>query len=333
MKVLFDCLVPFALAHGGQQIQIQQTKAALEGIGVEVEYLRWWDDRQTGDLLHYFGRPPAHLTALAHERGLKVVAADLLSAQGSRPAYQRILQKLGTWLLESALPAGLLGSTGRACLTAADACISLTPWEGQLLETMYGVPRERIHVVPNGVEEEFLNSTPKNRGKWLVCTATITERKRVLELAEAAADARVPVWIIGRPYSEANPYVRRFNEFAKSASEYVRYEGAVRDRATMAKVYREARGFALLSAVESLSLSALEAAACGCPLLLSDLPWARSAFGESASYCKVPGGLASTSKSLKRFYERAPHLPTASKPLSWREVAQHLKQLYTSLLS
>ena len=40
--------------------------------------------------------------------------------------------------------------------------------------------------------------------------------------------------------------------------------------------YREARGFVLLSAMESLSLSALEAAACECPLFLSDLPWARS---------------------------------------------------------
>ena len=34
--------------------------------------------------------------------------------------------------------------------------------------------------------------------------------------------------------------------------------------------------------MESLSLSALEAAACGCPVLLSDLPWARTVFGQSA---------------------------------------------------
>ena len=37
MKVLLDSNVPFALAHGGAQIQIEQTKKGLEGVGVEVE--------------------------------------------------------------------------------------------------------------------------------------------------------------------------------------------------------------------------------------------------------------------------------------------------------
>lgn len=46
MKVLFDHSFPFALAHGGFQIQIEQTKAALESLGVSVDYLRWWDDSQ-----------------------------------------------------------------------------------------------------------------------------------------------------------------------------------------------------------------------------------------------------------------------------------------------
>ena len=40
MKVLFDCHLPFMLAHGGMQIQIEQTRAALERLGVEVEPLR-----------------------------------------------------------------------------------------------------------------------------------------------------------------------------------------------------------------------------------------------------------------------------------------------------
>ena len=46
MKVLFDHPNPFLLAHGGFQTQIVQTKVALERIGVEVDWLRWWDDEQ-----------------------------------------------------------------------------------------------------------------------------------------------------------------------------------------------------------------------------------------------------------------------------------------------
>ena len=65
MKILFDVSTPFMLAHGGAQIQIEQTRAALESIGGPVENLRWWDDAQTGDILHYMGRPPAGLS-IAH---------------------------------------------------------------------------------------------------------------------------------------------------------------------------------------------------------------------------------------------------------------------------
>ena len=64
MKILFNHNFPFALAHGGMQTQIEQTQAALQSVGLEVEPLRWWDDLQRGDLIHYFGmkakRPSRH---------------------------------------------------------------------------------------------------------------------------------------------------------------------------------------------------------------------------------------------------------------------------------
>src|SRR6185369_10461274 len=114
--------------------------------------------------------------------------------------------------------------------------------------------------------------------------------------------ARIPVWIIGRAYSESDPYARRFFDLAKQNPEIIRYEGAIADRQRLAGIYREARGFVLLSAMESLSLSALEAAACGCPLLLSDLPWARSTFGKDASYCPI-ASTETTAEALEGFYE------------------------------
>ena len=88
MKILVYCTLPFALAHGGQAIQIQQTMAALAGIGVEVEPQRWWDETQTGDLILYFGRMPAHHILFAHQKGIKVVISDLLTAQGSQTLGQ-----------------------------------------------------------------------------------------------------------------------------------------------------------------------------------------------------------------------------------------------------
>ena len=201
------------------------------------------------------------------------------------------------------------------------------------MQYVFGAPGERVHVVPNGVEAEFFQASKRERGPWLVCTATITPRKRVVELAEAAVQARTPIWIIGKPYAESDPYHGRFMKIANANRDLVRFEGPVNDRARLAEIYREARGFVLLSTMESLSLSALEAAACECPLLLSDLPWARVTFADAASYCPITRDAASTAKSLREFYDAAPTLHPPPKPKTWIEVAQQLKGIYGELVA
>jgi glycosyltransferase involved in cell wall biosynthesis len=331
MKVLFDHSQPFALAHGGFQTQIEQTKVALEKIGIEVEHLRWWDDSQRGDIIHYFGRPTAEYIRLAHGKGMKVVLADLLSELGSRSFALRKLQKGLMTAAETVLPPAFTARLAWKSFREADACVAAA-WEAQLMKEMFGAPADRLHVVPNGVEMEFLESKPSTRGPWLVCTATITGRKRVVELAEAAIRAQTPVWIVGKPYSESDGYAARFQKIAERNAALVRYEGPVKDRSALARIYREARGFVLLSTMESLSMSALEAAACECPLLLSDLPWAQMTFGAHASYCPVPASADRTGSVLRRFYDESPKLPIPPKPLTWVEVAGVLKSVYEGVL-
>jgi glycosyltransferase involved in cell wall biosynthesis len=333
MKVLFYHLVPFALAHESLQMQISRTLEALKALGVEVEFLRWWDGQQRGEVLHFFGRLSMDHLEQAHGKGMKVIQAELLTEQGSRSPVQLKLQGILRRAMALTLPrrrVELLFHWDSYRL--ADACVALTEWEARLMRTLYGAPPEKTHVVPNGVEGVFLNSQPARRGPWLVCTATITERKRVLELAEAAVRARTPLWTIGKPDAESDPYARRFVALAKAHPGILRYEGPITDRARLAQVYREARGFVLLSALESLSLSALEAAACECPVLLSQLPWATSVFRGSACYCPVALSPARTAGFLRQFYDSAPVLKPPPRPLSWLEVGQQLKRLYEALL-
>jgi glycosyltransferase involved in cell wall biosynthesis len=333
MKVMFDHSTPFYLTHGGFQVQIEQTKAGLEAIGVEVEYARWWDSKQKADVLHYFGRPPLGYAPSLIRSGFKLVLAELLTGMSSRSPAQRWSQRAIKLVAEKCLPSVLTMRLSWDCFRQAHACIALTPWEAQLLHEMFQAPRERLHCVPNGVEAAFLESVPApSRGPWLVCTATITDRKRPLELAQLAVAAERPVWIVGRPYADADPYAQQFLAFVKQHPKLVRYEGGISDRVQLAKVYREARGFVLLSTMESLSLSALEAAACECPLLLSDLPWARCTFGDDASYCPVkntPDAVA----ALQSFYDRAPQLRPPPRPKSWVEVARMFEKIYRSILT
>lgn len=332
MKILIDHQLPFLLAHGGLQIQIERTKKSLEATGTQVEYLRWWDDTQKGDIIHFFGRAnPSHIE-FAHSKGMRYVMSELLTGQGSRTLKQLRFQGAFERILRRFVPAPFLASFRWDAYQKADACIVLTKWEAEVTRLLFSPPAHRLHVVPNGVEQEFFTD-PGNlvqRGDELVCTATITERKRVLELAEAAVAARLPVRVLGNPYGKDDPYYRRFLALTEQHPDVVRYAGAVSDRSELARIYQSARGFVLLSTMESLSLSALEAAASGCPLLLSDLPWARCTFGRSATYCPI-GDASSTATVLRRFYDEAPTLPLPDPPCHWEDVANQLVRIYQEM--
>jgi glycosyltransferase involved in cell wall biosynthesis len=332
VKILFDHQLPFLLAHGGLQIQIERTKQALEAAGLEVEYLRWWDDTQKGDIIHFFGRAnPSHID-FAHAKGMKYVMSELLTGQGSRTRAQLHVQSLVEKALRTVVPETFLVNFRWDAYHKADACVFLTAWEAEVGYLLFSPPAHRVHVVPNGVEPEFFlsaDAAPK-RGDELVCTATITERKRVLELAEAAVAARTPVRILGGPYGNDDPYYRRFLSLAERHPDFIRYAGAVSNREELARIYQSARGFVLLSTMESLSLSALEAAASGCALLLSDLPWARCTFGDTATYCPI-GSTEITGQKLRDFYARADSMPKPALPCQWGNVADQLVNVYKFL--
>ena len=331
MKVILDHPNPFLLSHGGFQVQIEQTYGALQAANVEAEYLRWWDDKQAADIIHYFGRPTYAYVDEAQKKGIRVVMAQLLTGLGSRSPRVLPFQRAAITLARKLLPDMVTRPFSWDIFQKVDAAIALTDWEAHLMTYMFGARKENVHVVPNGVEEVFFRSTPTQRNQWLVCTATITERKRVLELAEAAVAAKTPVWIIGKPYAESEAYAQRFFALARQHPKMIRYEGAIADRAQLARIYREARGFVLLSTMESLSLSALEAATCECPLLLSDLPWARTTFNDAASYCPIISP-TQTANYLRRFYDSAPQLKLPPKPPTWLEIGEQFKNIYQSII-
>jgi glycosyltransferase involved in cell wall biosynthesis len=235
-------------------------------------------------------------------------------------------------MLAKLIPAAFLANFRWDAYKKADAFIVLTDWEAEVTRILFNTDESKLHVVPNGVEDDFFRNPelPRQPGDELVCTATITERKRVLELAEAAVEAKVPIRILGKPYGEDDPYYRRFLALASESPEFVRYGGGVSNRRALADIYQQARGFVLLSTMESLSLSALEAAASGCPLLLSDLPWSRCTFGNSATYCPV-FHIQSTAAILRTFYDQAPTLPKPPPPCRWSDVATQLLQIYKSV--
>ncbi len=331
MRVLFDHNEPFLLAHGGLQVQIERTKAALEQAGLEVEYLRWWDDSQQGDLIHFFGRAnPSHID-FAHAKGMKYVMQELLTSQGSRSVMHLRLQAAANSILRKVLPGNYRLPLRWDSYQKSDAIIAITDWEAWIMCQLFDAPHSRVRVVPNAVEDIFFRREAMPRREHLICVATITERKRVLELAKAAITANTPLKVIGKPYSESDPYFLRFLETVQASDGVVEYLGPIHEPGVLATRLHAARGFVLPSTMETQSLAALEAAAAGLPLLLTDLPWAHATFGNQATY--LPLCLEKQfAGHLSRFFDRAPNLHAPTKPPTWRNVAETLTRIYHSLL-
>jgi len=334
MKVLIDCPVPAMFTHGGTQIQIEQTKAGLEAAGVEVEFLRWWDHAQRGDLVHFFSTASNAYLNLARAAGTPVVMTNLFTDACNRSAAR--LRRQG-WLMQAALkiPFGnqLKGQLNWRTYGNATHNVVGLECEKNVLETVYRVPVEKISIVPLGLSENYLRAGHGRReAGHLICTGTITQRKNCVELAELARAAEVPILFVGKPYQPDDPYWLRFEKLIDQR--FVKYKTHTESEIEMAGLLKASRGFALMSQFENWCLSAHEAVACGLPVLVPDQNWSRERFGDAARYFKTIGFNADNVNRLKSFYAEAPTLPApAIKLHSWLEAAQELKKVYAQVLA
>ena len=330
MKILLDHSSPYLLAHGGYSVLIEQTAVALRAVGVEVEYLRWWDQAQRGDLIHYFAPVQISYLRQARLKGMPVVLTSLVDWPANQPRWQTYRRRLIYEATSRLLPGNARltqpWQTFRLCARNV-VCLRC---ERDFLVNAYAIDPATIEVISPGLSEAFLAAGPGDRqGDYLVCTATIAPRKNSLRLAQVAREARVPVLFIGRPYNEADPYFRQFA--ALIDGRYVRYESTVEGEAALIAKLQHARGFVFLSEVESWCFAASEAVACGLPLLLPRLNWATERFGGQATY--FPARPAGEAEALRRFYEACPRLPAPEiELLSWPAVGERLVETYLRCL-
>jgi glycosyltransferase involved in cell wall biosynthesis len=329
MKILFDHPDPFLLAHGGVLCQIEATKRALEQLDVQVEFLRWWDDRQKGDLIHFFGRAPASYLAQAKKIGLPVVMTSFLSAAANRSKQKLWLQAMVTRTLAKAGCSTNLGALlGWSRYHQCSLNVVGLRAEQFVLEYVHRVPAERISTVPLGVSSAFFkvtrSQTPENH---LITVGTIRDIKRSIELAEMAREVEARILFVGKPYVHAGAYWKRFQGLIDNR--WVIYRPHVESEEGMADLLRHARGFVVMSHYENWCLAAHEAAAIGLPLLLPDLPWSRERFGNAAHYFSK----GSSAAALRQFYNSSPSLPSPKVQVpTWDETARRLMQVYQRVI-
>jgi len=337
MKILIESRsIPFSLAHGGEQIQVLRTVEALKRADLDVDFMRWWDGAQEAELIHSFGTPALNYIQMARKKKIGVVNTTLFTATCNRSTQQlRTQGAVISGLLKvpnippwSFIRGQLKWESFRAC----DCNIVGLEAERKVLKIVYGVPDEKIEIVPLGLSEEFLAAGHGLReGGYLVTTGTITPRKRSVELAQMALETKTPLYFVGKPYDFNDPY---WHEFASLVdNRYVRHIPHTDNVFQLIELLKAARGYVLYSDYENWCLAAHEAIACGLPVLVPDQPWSRERFGDQACYFKRDD-VSTHARDFKRFGEESKDLPVPNITLtSWGDVATQLKKIYADVLA
>ena len=332
MKVILDHLTSFSLAHGGVQVQIEQTKLALERAQIEVEFGRWWDANQQADIIHCFGSTPNSYLHLARQKRIPVVLTSFFSESCNRSDLNLTVQGIITRAL-LAVPGWGSIKTQLHWQTHNNAArvIVGTQAEHRVLRTVYGVPESKISVVPLGLDQIYLTSEfLRQPGDHLISVGTIRDVKRSVELAQLARNAEVPILFIGNPYSFRDPYWQRFQSLIDN--KFVLHKSHIGNSGELKNLLLSARGFILYSQYENWSLAAHEAAACGLPLLLPDMKWSRECFADQALYFS-PTHTETHTVELKNFYISALELSAPEiEQHSWDNVAARLANIYREVL-
>jgi glycosyltransferase involved in cell wall biosynthesis len=328
MKVVISHGLPFSLAHGGSQTFIEAMLKNLPEAGVEVEPERWWDERQTCDILHCVGRPAIMNVRLAHEKGWRVMMTEFLEKTASRSRSALVMQKLIMRTAQKML-GGMTARMGWDVYREADALVYSTQLEWNVAQRLFDAPANRGFVVPHGLDDDALAALSRadDEEDYLISIATISPRKNQLALAEAAKIAGVPVLFVGKPFSEADPYYLRFKQMVDG--KFVRYAGFVSTHEKH-RLIRRARGFVLFSLSECGCIALYEAAAAGLPFLLSDLPWASVVYGHcnAARFVKLQNADV-IARTLRDFYENSHRRSAPTFQVgSWREIAGQYARIY-----
>lgn len=175
----------------------------------------------------------------------------------------------------------------------ADHVVCLSAYEQGLLAAI-GIPKDKTTIVPNGVDTQTMAAGDKQAfiqafglKDFVLMVGRIEPRKNQALAAFALRDLDVPLVCIG--HIGDTDY---FEQLKRWAGPRLVHIDRITDRNVLAGAYKAARALLLPSWSEGAPLVALEAAAAGTPLVLSDMSSEREYFGDWAEYvhpCDLEG--------------------------------------------
>lgn len=224
------------------------------------------------------------------------------------------------------------------CVMAADAVICISTATRYDLEHYCGPLRGAVHVIPLACDQRFrlLSADAHIAGRpFLLYVGDRNHYKNFWAFLETycvwPGRHAVEVIVVGRPWKPAEAI--RLSELG--LADRVRNVGAVNDD-YLCRLYNRATAFVYPSLAEGFGIPLLEAMACGCPMVASDIPSTREVAGDCPVYFETtsPESLCAALDAVVaegRNGVRVQQGRQRAEAYTWDETARRTLEVYRSV--
>lgn len=352
MNILFAAPQSVSLVSGGVKRQMIETAMGLKELGHTVEYLS--PDQflpELGiDIVHFFGAQPEHYYALLHLKDYNIpsVLSPVFFSRRSGSMMRYLIYAQNLLSKTPLLSLSELQMRQKAC-DMATHLLPNTLSEADLVSTAFRQPKEKITIIPNGAEtERFVSASPDlylRRYPWrdfiLYVGDLNAERKNVKKLIHAYSylqktDAEVPPLLLAGSlgFSSYATEIRALIE----QNDSIHWTGPIDHQdPLLPSLYHAAKVFILPSYFETPGIAALEAALCGCDIVITSHGGTQEIFGDFATYVD-PKSVSSIASGMKKALNQTSkrHSDALIKKIiaeyDWKQVAAKTADVYSSLI-
>ncbi|HET6273292.1 MAG TPA: glycosyltransferase [Bacteroidota bacterium] len=281
-----------SILQGGPNTQVRNTMKYLERHGVRGRLFDPWArfNKNECDLFHVFAANIGtyHLAREVHTLGVPLVVSPIIYSLHSTAFVRRVLS--ATHLIQK-VGKGIWSDYGFAAQICSWARMVLpnTQAEADLVSDGLGVPRSKIRVIPNGVDERFYTADPSlfkrtyGLEQFILNVGHIGhERKNVLALIRALGQIDHPSVIVGRIIP--GPYGDACVKEAVKHKQILLLHSLDSSSDMLASAYAACDVFVLPSLFETPGIAALEAGLAGAKVVITPHGGSKEYFGTMATY-------------------------------------------------
>lgn len=352
MKVLFISRATLYSARGGDTVQIENTASHLRQLQVEVD-IKLCDDPtiqyKQYDLIHFFNIiRPADIIFHIDKSKLPFVVSPIYVN------YEEITRVNKQWLmyrflsLFSRYTQEYVKCIARSIKNKERIISRKYIWLGHRRAIAYILKRcawllpnshseynrlkadfkqaGEYNVIPNSIDNAIFHRQPLKREKAVLCVARIEPFKNQLNVIRALEGTGIHLTLAGDPAPNHQAYYQECLQAAGPTVTFIPHQA----QTDIATLYNQHQTHILASWFETTGLSSLEAAACGCAVVITDKGDTREYFEDYVEYCD-PGNLESIRTAVQRAMQ-APANQTFANTIAshnnWHETARKTLDVY-----